>query len=164
MSMTTTTATDREVLTPLQRWGEVILMAMMLLMLNFFLYHQVMDTGFFTSRFGAVEIICLYGPIILSFAAPITRAWTGYRNPARPFEVITSLALAMAAVWLLRVFPFDFAHLLDPLPAAMRFPFFWLNNDIGRIILLLQIIIGPITALLTGWRYLAFQVRQPTRA
>jgi hypothetical protein len=153
--------TRKEVLTTAQRGGEIISVAVMLLVFGFFADHQVAQTGFFTARFGAMEMVCLYGPILLSLAAPIVRTVTGRRNPARPFEVVTNLFMAMAALWLLLVFPFNFAHLADALPATLRFVLAWVTNDMGKVVLILQIIVGTIWALVTTVKYLSVRRREP---
>lgn len=151
---------DKEVLTIGQRVGELISVVLMLLLFSFFVYHQVAQTGFFTAKFGALEMFCLYGPILLSLIAPVVRAVSGRRNPARPFDVATNVFLAIAAIWLLMVFPFNFAHLADALPGAIRFVLAWITNDIGRVFLILQLIIGSITAILTTWKYLSMRRRE----
>ncbi len=144
---------DREILTPSQRFGELAAVAAMLLLFSFFAYHQAANTGFFTHKFRAQEMFFLYGPMVLSIAAPVTRAVIGCRNPARPLDVATNLFLAIAALWLLVVYPFNFAHLADALPSGIRFLLAWINNDIGRIPLILQLIGCPIAALVATWQY-----------
>lgn len=145
----------REVLTLGQQVGELISIPIMFLLFAFFVYHQVANTGFFTARFGPVEMFCFYGPMLLSVAAPLARAVTARRNPGRPFEIATNVFLALAALWLLNVFPFDFTHLADALPAALRFLFAWINDDIGRLVLMLQVLVGSLVALFTAGKYLA---------
>jgi len=152
--------TDPEVLTPSQRWLEIMIVAALLLLFTFLAYHQLANTGFFTARFGSLEMVCLYGPILLATAAPIVRASTGRRNPARPLEAAASLFLAIGSLWLLNVFPFSFVHLADTLPAPVRFVLAWVTDDIGRIPLILQVIIGPISALLTIWKYISIRRRE----
>ena len=152
--------TDKEVLTTAQRVGELIGDVPMLLLFSFFVYHQVANTGFFTAKFGALEMFCLYGPMLLSLVAPVVRAVSGRRNPARPFDIATYLFLAIAAIWFLIAFPFNFAHLADALPGALQFVLAWITNDIGRIFLILQVIIGPISAILTTWKYLSLRRRE----
>lgn len=152
--------TDKEVLTTPQRWGELISVFPMLLLFSFFVYHQVANTGFFTAKFGALEMFCLYGPILLSLVAPVVRAVSGRRNPARPFDIATYLFLAIAALWFLMVFPFNFSHLADALPGAFHFVLAWITNDIGRVFLILQVIIGPISAILTTRKYLSLRRRE----
>lgn len=155
--------TNKDLLTLAQRWAELCTVLVMLLFLGFFVSHQVAQTGFFTASFGAGEMVCLYGPLLCSFVAPIMRAVTGQRNPARPFEVATNLFLALGASWLLQVFPFNFAHLADALPGATRFILAWVTNDLGKFILILQIIVCPIVALVTLWIYLSRRRRVPSQ-
>jgi len=154
--------TEKEALTPAQRGGELVSAAVMLLVFAFFVSHQVRQTGFFTAKFGAMEMVCLYGPMLLSLAAPIVRAVSGLRNPARPFEIVTNAFLALAALWLLTVFPFNFAHLADILPVAMRFVLAWVTNDIGKVVLILQVTVGSIGALVTTGIYLSVRWRKST--
>jgi hypothetical protein len=87
---------------------------------------------------------------------------SGHRNTARPLEVLMNLFLASAALWLLVVFPFDFSHFAEAFPAAIRFMFAWVNNDIGKIVLILQIIIGSIVAFATATTYLVVLLRTST--
>lgn len=146
---------DREILTASERLTEPISIVVMLLLFSFFVYHQAADTGFFTDRFGPVEMFFLYGPLLLSALAPIIRAATGRRNLARPAEVITNLFLAAAAAWFLVVFPFDFMHLADALPEGLQFLLAWVTNDIGRITLILQLIVAPLVALGMLWTFIS---------
>ena len=155
--------TDKEVLTLSQRGGEIMSVAVTLLVFGFFASHQVAHTGFYTARFGAMAMVCVYGPILLSFAAPIVRAVTGRRNPARPFEVVANGFLAIAALWLLLVFPFNFAHLADVLPAAIRFVLAWISNDIGKVVMILQIIVGTSWAAVTLVQYLSVRRQESSR-
>jgi hypothetical protein len=150
--------TNEEILTKSQRWAGLTIVGAMLLLCGFFAYHQFANTGFFTAAFGSAEMFSLYGPILLSFAAPVIRALSGRKNSARPFEAATSLFLAMGSLWLFIVFPFNFSHLADILPGVIRIILSWITNDIGRLVLILQVIIGAITALLTILKY--FSIRR----
>ena len=148
------------------RFGEAIGVFVLLLWLGFLAYHQIADTGFYTDEFGFLEMVCLYGPAILALIAPITRAVTGRRNPARPYEAFASMFQAAGAIWLLIVFPFDYAFLADALPDPIRFVLSWVTDDIARIIFIIMIIASPITAMTNLWRYLTFprfSDREPTR-
>jgi hypothetical protein len=140
--------------TPQRVIDPLISILAMALVFSFFAYHQVAQTGFFTQKFGPFAMVCFYGPIILSPTASIIRAVSGHRNTGRPLEVLVNIFLAAAALWLLVVFPFDFSHFADALPAAIRFMFAWVNNDIGKIVLILQIIVGSIVAFATAITYL----------
>ena len=78
--------TDHETLTPSQRWiGPPATLVAMLVLLGFFAAHQSANTRFFTDKFGTLEILALYVPILVSFAAPLAKAMDGRHNPARPF-------------------------------------------------------------------------------
>jgi hypothetical protein len=116
---------------------------------SFFAAHQRLHTGFFTDRFGPVEMLCLYGPLILSLAPPLARTLSGQRNPARPVEVATHLCAALAGLWLLQVFPFDFTHIADVLPAHFQFMMAWMSDGVGKVLLLLQVAVGVLAALFT---------------
>ncbi len=152
--------TDKEILNTAQRFGEGISIVVMLLLPAFFAYHQIANTGFFTAKFGALEMLCMYGPMFVSLTAPAVRALYGRRNTARPFEIAANVFMAIAALWLLTVFPFNFAHLADALPVAIRFILSWVTNDIGKVFLILQLIIGVIVAFFTTWQYLSHRRRE----
>lgn len=143
-----------EILSMPQRWAGLYTVILMLLLLVFFIYHQRTHSGLFTDKFGWLQMIALYAPIVISLAPPFQRLIQGRRNPARPLEVVTDLLLALGSAILLASFPFDFSHLADPLPVNMRFAFTWINNNIGRLILILQVVIGSISALSTMYSYL----------
>lgn len=151
---------DKDTLSSPARAAEVFFVVCMLLLLAFFVYHQSTNTGFFTEKFGPLEMLCLYGPLLFGISAPAIRAWIGRRNPARPFEAATSLFLAAGSLWLATVFPFNFAHLADALPGAVRSLLAWVTDDMGRAVLILQVIIGPISALPALWKYFSIRRRE----
>jgi hypothetical protein len=146
---------EKEILTMPQRWAGLFTDVLMLLLLAFFAYHQWKNTGFFSSEFGWAAMLALYVPILISLVPPIQRLILGKRNPARPIEAIGDISLAMGSLWLRIVFPFDFTHLADPFPPGMRFAFAWINNDLGKWILVLQVIVGFISALTTIGSYVS---------
>ena len=147
-------------LTPTQRGAGLLIVVGMLLLFGFLMLHQSTNTGFFTDKFGLLEKFCLYVPIFVSLIAPIARAVNGRQNPSRPFDAATSLALAIGSFWLWLVFPFDFVHLGDFLPNLLHVVTALITNNIGKIILMLQWIAGPFTAVITMWKY--FSNRQET--
>lgn len=152
---TTTAKTNGDILTPTERWMGLLIVVGMLLLSGFFALHQISNTGFFTDKFGTLEMVCLYGPIAISLLAPIVRAISGRQNPSRPFDAATNLSLAIGSLWLWIVFPFNFAHLGDILPAIFRLVTSLITNDIGRLLLLLQVIIGFVKTPLTIMNYLS---------
>lgn len=103
-----------------------------LLVTLYFIYSQVLKTGFFTSSFGITEIFLFYFPVPLGILANIVKLLTGRRNPARPIETVDAIAIAVAAFWLFIAFPFNFTHLADLLPGFLRFLLSWIPNYLGR--------------------------------
>jgi hypothetical protein len=126
----------------------------------FFAYHQLANTGFFSSSYGGLEMILLYGSILFSALAPLTRALTGRRNPARPVETAGNIFFEAAQIWLLILFPFNFSHLSAALPSQLGFLLSWITNDIGRILLVLGIISMPVFASINIRRYLSLRQRE----
>jgi hypothetical protein len=78
----------RDIVSAPQRVAEPIFSLIGVMVLcSFFAYHQLMQTGFFTARFGPLEMLCIYVPIVLSLLAPFARAMSGYRTPSRPLSM-----------------------------------------------------------------------------
>jgi hypothetical protein len=138
---------ENELLTPNQRLAGLFSAFLMLVLLGFFLYHQVMNTGFFTDEFKWPEMLALYVPILISMTPPIQRFIKGRRDSAIGLEAATDFSLAIGSLILFIVFPFDFSHLVDPLPANMQFLFGWINDTVGKVILILQVIIGTLSGI-----------------
>jgi len=53
----------------------------------------------------------------------------------------------VASFYLLMVFPFDFAHLADPLPISFRSFLFWVSDDLARLILTIGVVAGAAGAI-----------------
>jgi hypothetical protein len=104
-----------------ERLGEVAVIIALLVMTLFFVYHQILQTGFFTWAFGPSEMVLFYAPVPIGIAASLVREVTGHRNVARPIETANALALIAAGFWLFLVFPFNFSHLADVLPQSLQF-------------------------------------------
>ena len=137
-----------------ERRGELVGIAAILLVSLFFIYHQVANTGFFTSGFGIVEAFLFYGAAAVAILASLMRAITGRKSGSRPFELGSAIFWMFTSIWLLVTFPFNFAHLADALPAFLRFALAWVSNDIGWVILLLSTLGSLGTAIFTGAKLL----------
>lgn len=85
-------------LTLSERFGGLLSVGAMLLLLSFFAYHQLARTGFFTAAFGPAEMFSLYGPILVSVVAPLAKAWGRWRNSTRPLEAAYNLFLAVGSL------------------------------------------------------------------
>lgn len=133
---------DRNAMSIPDRIGEIVGIFFILLFAAFFVYHQTMNTGFMTSDFGLTATLLFYGSFAAAIMSPVARAIIGRRDTSRPFEIAANLFTAIAAFWFLSAFPFNFAHLADPLPSFMRFLFTWISNEIGWAIILLTAIVS----------------------
>ncbi len=138
---------SEKAMSPARRWSGVYTLVLLILLFIFFALHQKRQTGFFTSKFGPAEMVALYLPILVAMIAPIVRMVQGRNRTALLVDTISDVCLAVGSLWLRHTFPFDFTHLAGVFPAGFPFAIAWLNDGIGRIILLLQIIIGFISAL-----------------
>lgn len=136
-----------DIVTSGQKLGEALIGGALLLLTGFFVLHQTRQTGFFNQNFGTLEAILLYGPLLLAILDCAAQVIGGRHNPARPFEAASGLLLGVAAVWFLIHFPFEFSHLGDVLPEALRPLLGWVTNDLGRIPLVIQVIAGPVGAI-----------------
>ena len=150
---------DPQVLSAARRWSGLSTVVLMSLLMIFFLNHQWKRTGFFTSKFGPAEMAALYLPILISVVPPILRAIYARLDPARLVEAVSDLALAMGSIYLWNTFPFNFAHLGDIFPPALHFAFAWLDNNVARVILILQIVIGILSGIASLVAY--FSNRKP---
>jgi hypothetical protein len=151
---------NKEHLNPAQRFGEVIALAILALIIGYFWRLWQLQTGFFTAAFGPPEQFWFFGPMILSLAAPVVRILVGRRNPGRPFEITTGLLMLVGAIWLLRVFPFDFSHVGDALPGNLPRFFTWVPDWFGKLILVLQLVGGAIGAITTTWQFIGHSMHE----
>ncbi|HXV45210.1 MAG TPA: hypothetical protein VD736_00885 [Nitrososphaera sp.] len=125
-----------------ERGGEIFAVAVIALVGSFFYAHQAWSTGFFTTSFGPTEAFFLYGSIIAGGAGPVSRFITGRRNVSRIPELGASALWIAGSIWLLAVFPFNFAHLPDVLPDSLKFLLSWITNDVAWVLFVLGILGG----------------------
>ena len=112
------------------------------LMILYFVAHQMRSTGFFTATFGTLEMLLLYGLLILGIISAGLEGVFGRRLLSRLFDVFGGLILgAVCTTWLLVVFPFEFANFANVLPDSLRFLVQWISNDIARVLMVLAIIV-----------------------
>ncbi len=131
---------DKNILTIPDRIGELAGIFFISLVAAFFAYHYINNTGFMTSGFGLTGAILLFGSAAMSIVASAARAAIGRRDKSRPFEFVSAVFGAVASVWFLSAFPFNFSHFSDPLPVFLKFIALWISNEIGWIIILLAAI------------------------
>ena len=107
---------------------------------SFFVAHQARSTGLFSAAFGAPEMLALYGTLgywILTAALIVM----GRKQASRDLDLVGLFLAAFAVGWLLVVFPFDVAHLADPLPGFARALVAWITNDVARVLLALGFVV-----------------------
>jgi hypothetical protein len=136
-----------------ERAGEGVGILCIMLVIYFFDLHQTSSTGFFTPKFGLVEMFFFYAPILFGAGIAAARGILGRRNTIRPLDVFGAVLSTVALIWLYIVFPFDFSHLADVLPRFLRFTVQWVSNDIVRFFMMMGIIVTPLTAIYTSVLY-----------
>ena len=120
----------------------IAIVVVSLFIVAFFVTHKVQSTGFFTAAFDTLEMILLYGLLILGIISAGLEGVFGRRLLSRLFDAFGGLILgAVCTVWLLVVFPFEFAHFADVLPDSLRFLLKWISNDVARVVMWLGIIV-----------------------
>ena len=152
----------RDRLSSSERGGEIASIIGTILVSLFFYAHQLWSTGFFTSAFGQTESFFLYGSILAGMAGPAARLATGRRNVARIPETAAAILWIAASLWLLRTFPFNFAHFADVIPNFLQFLVKWITNDIARILFVLGTVGGVVFAVIDIIMYI--RVRKLLRA
>jgi len=136
-----------------ERVGNIVAVVVIILVILYFVAHQMWSTGFFTSKFGTLEAFLFYVSLAFGIVAPALRGLFGRKNLARLFEIFGFVLFTVALAWLFTVFPFEFAYFADVLPNFLRFLLQWISNDIARVLMVLGIIATPVMAIYTATLY-----------
>jgi hypothetical protein len=137
-----------------ERVGNIVGVGVGLLVVLYFVAHQMWSTGFFTSKFGTLEMLLFYVSLMFGIVSTALKGLFGRKNFARLFDVFGSVLFAITLVWLFVVFPFDFAYFADVLPSFLRFLVQWIFNDIARVLMVLGMIAAPVMAIYTAMLYM----------
>jgi hypothetical protein len=125
-----------------ERTVGIAIVVFSILMMSYLVAHQVRSTGFFTAAFGRWAMLMLYGVLTLGIISAGLEGVFGQRLYSRLFDVFGGLILAsICTVWLVVVFPFEFAHFADVSPDSVSFLVQWISNDIARVLMVLAIIV-----------------------
>jgi hypothetical protein len=127
----------RDYLRPGERSGEIVGVVVTGIVGYYFYESQMLRTGFFSAAFGAWAQFFFYAPLAVGIVASLIRAGVGRRNPVRPLDILHGLLLFTAGFYLSSLFPFDFAHMGDLLPASVQFTVSWIPNWLARVALAL---------------------------
>ena len=120
---------------------DIAVLVVFSLIVLYFVAHQTWSTGFFTTTFGTLEMIMLYGSLIVWIVTAALEG-VGQRFLSRLFDTFGGLIFAaVGTAWLFVVFPFEFAYFADVLPDFLRFLVQWISNDIARVLMVLGIIL-----------------------
>ena len=139
---------------PNERVVGVAIVVVSILMMLYFAAHQVWSTGFFTTAFGALEVIMLYGNLTAWTVTGFLEGVLGQRLLSRLFDVFGGIIfITVSLAWLLVVFPFDFAYFADVLPDFLRFLVQWISNDIARGIMVIGVIVFTVVAVYSPIAY-----------
>ena len=139
----------------------VALVVFSVLMLLYFAAHQTGSTGFYTSEFGAVEMLMLYGHWVFWITTASLEGILGLRLLSRIFDTFGGGIFAVISLsWLLVVFPFEFAHFSDVLPESLRFLVQWISNDIARALMVLGIIVLVVAAIYMPIAYKFVEIKR----
>lgn len=134
------------------------------LMIMYLAAHQMWSTGFYTAKFGAIEMFMLYGSWIAWFVTSGLDGVLGKRFLSRLFDTFGGIIfIAVATAWLVMVFPFDFTYFANVLPGLLRFLVQWISNDIARILMVLYAIAMGIAAIYAPIGYKFIKVKRFNR-
>jgi len=125
-----------------ERFVGISIVVISALIILYLIAHQRRATGFFTATFGTAEMIMLYGVLIAGIISAGLEGVLGLRLHSRLFDSFGGLIFAaVCTIWLLVVFPFEFAHFAEVSPESLRFLVGWISNDIARVLMVLAIIV-----------------------
>lgn len=138
-----------------ERIGNIVGIFFILLFFLILIDIQISGAGFFTDGFGPLEQVLLYGSLLYGIFPSLLRAFTANRNLGRLADIIGSVIFIIAASYLLLVFPFDVPSLLDYLFGSASEAFFWVTNELVKVVLLLAILVSVISTAYNVVLYLA---------
>jgi len=139
---------------PNDRVVGIAIVVISILMMLYFAAHQVEATGFFTTAFGALEAIMLYGNLTAWAVTGFLEGVLDQRLLSRLFDVFGGIIfITISLVWLTLVFPFNFAYFADVLPDFLRFLVQWVSNDVARGLMVIGVIVFAVVAVYSPIAY-----------
>ena len=136
------------------RFTSIVIVVVNVLLIYLFIAHQAGSTGFFTLKFGILEMILLYGSLVAWIITGSLDGIFGQRFLSRLFDVFGGIIfIAISLFWLLVIFPFEFSYFAEVLPVSLRFLVQWISNDIARGIMIIGTIGFAIAAVYSPVAY-----------
>ena len=144
-----------------ERITGIVLVVASILAILYFVSHQTGSTGFFTQKFGKLEMFLLYGSLVAWIITGSLDGIFSQRLLSRFFDSFGGIIfIAVANAWLLVVFPFEFTYFADVLPVFLRFLLQWISNDIARVIILLFTVAMGIAAVYSPISYKLIRIKR----
>jgi hypothetical protein len=116
------------------------IVAVGLILTLYFILHQVQLTGFFTASFGIFEMILFYGTLLYWIVTSVLII-IGQKNMSRDLDLWALFLTAFAVIWLLILFPYDFALFAKVLPDSLTFLLQWISNDLARVFMVFSFLV-----------------------
>jgi len=146
------------------RFIGIVIVAVSLLFIGIFVAHQICSTRFFTSKFGILEMVMLYGGLIAWIITGSLDGIFAKRFLSRLFDVFGGIIfILISLIWLLVVFPFEFAFFGDIFSEVLRFLVNWISNDIARGIMLMGTVLLSIGGVYSPIAYKFVSVKRFSR-
>lgn len=131
----------RDILKRPDRYGNLVGIVCIIIVLIFFAVHLNSQTGFFTSDFGAVSAFLFFGSTAWGIIPSAIRFVTGRKNPSKLPDIVGSLLVLIAILYFLASFQFDLSHLADPLPGFLKWAVQWITADFVKAVMVLGTIV-----------------------
>jgi hypothetical protein len=145
-----------------ERVTGIVLVVASVLAILYFVSNQMGSTGFFTQKFGTLEMFLLYGSLVAWIITGSLDGIFGQRLLSRLFDTFGGIIfITVANAWLLVVFPFEFTYFADALPVSLRFLLQWISNDIARVIMLIYTVAMGIAAVYSPIAYKFVKIKRP---
>ena len=130
------------------------------LMIFFFGSHQMNGTGFFTNKFGMLEMFLFYGFWVFWITTAFLEAFLSQRLLSRMVDTFGGILFAAISLgWHAFVFPFDFTYFACVLPGSLRFLVEWISNDIARVVMVILCILHVIAAVYSPHAYKFVEIK-----
>ncbi|MBD3212957.1 MAG: hypothetical protein GF311_10145 [Candidatus Lokiarchaeota archaeon] len=127
----------------------------------YFVAHQLLATGFFTPKFGITEMVFFYGFWLMWIITATLESILNQRFLSRIFDTFGGIIFAViATLWLLIVFPFDFAYITDLLPGAIRFFVQWISNVVAQVIITILFVLLLVATIYSPIAYKFIEVKR----